>query len=364
MIKHAYYDPAKTYEDNFEHGPFPLADNEPVYVNEGEPQYDFFGHSLYSPFGIPAGTLLNSKYVKYAFDRGFDVLCYKTQRSREFPVNAFPNIVYVDVDGDLTLEKAASPLIAKTDTDKNVTELSITNSFGVPSRGPNYWVEDLKTALSYQGKGQLLIMSVVGTIAPDFTEEDYYNDFAETAKIAVEAGAKIIEVNLSCPNVATEGVVCYSPRSVIEIAKRTKAAIGDIPLIAKLGYFSEAQQPILEEIAEKTAGYCDGFSVINTIAAPIVDENGEQALPGPNRLKAGVCGRSIRWAGIDMVKRLDALRLEKGYTYKLIGVGGVMSADDFDAYRTAGADIVQSATGSMWNTNLAAEIKSMLKLGV
>ncbi len=357
MSKPAYYDPAKTYEDNFEYGPFPLTANEPVYVNEGEPSYEFFGHPLYSPFGIPAGTLLNSNYVKYAFERGFDVLCYKTQRSREFPVNAFPNIVYVEVDGDLTLEKAAQPLVARADTNKSPSELSITNSFGVPSKGPNYWVEDLKKALSYQGKGQLVIMSVVGTITPGFTEEDYYNDFAETAKIAVEAGAKVIEVNLSCPNVATEGVVCYSPKAVIEITKRTKAAIGDVPLIAKLGYFSEAQQGILEEIVEQTKSYCDCFSVINTIAAPIVDEHGEQALPGPNRLKAGVCGRSIRWAGLDMVKRLAALREQKGYTYKIIGVGGVMTAQDFAAYRAAGADVVQSATGSMWNTNLAAEIK-------
>lgn len=361
MSKLAYYDPAKTYEENFTEGPFPLSTNEPLYVNEGEPQYEFFGHALYSPFGIPAGTLLNSNYVKYAFERGFDVLCYKTQRSREFPVNAFPNIVYVEVDGDLTLDKAAEPLIAYTETTKSPSELSITNSFGVPSKGPSYWIEDLKKALSYQGKGQLLIMSVVGTIAPGFTENDYFNDFAETAKIAVEAGAKVIEVNLSCPNVATEGVVCYSPKAVIEITKRTKAAIGDVPLIAKLGYFSTAQQGILEEIVEQTKDYCDCFSVINTIAAPIVDEHGEQALPGPNRMKAGVCGRSIRWAGLDMVKRLALLREQKGYVYKIIGVGGVMTAQDFAAYQEAGADIVQSATGSMWNTNLGAEVKALLK---
>lgn len=357
----AYYDPAKTYEENFADGPFPVTTDEPVFINEGEPQYEFFGHLLYSPFGIPAGTLLNSNYVKYAFERGFDVLCYKTQRSREFPVNEFPNIVYVEVDGDLTLEKAAQPLVARTDTSKSPSELSITNSFGVPSKGPGYWIDDLKKALSYQGRGQLLIMSVVGTITHGFSEEDYFNDFAKTAKTAVEAGAKVIEVNLSCPNVATEGVVCYSPKAVIEITKRTKAAIGEIPLIAKLGYFSAAQQGVLEEIVEQTKNYCDAFSVINTIAAPIVDENGEQALPGPNRLKAGVCGRSIRWAGLDMVKRLETLRVQKGYAYKIIGVGGVMTAQDFAAYQAAGADVVQSATGSMWNTKLGAEVKAYLK---
>jgi dihydroorotate dehydrogenase (NAD+) catalytic subunit len=37
-----------------------------------------------------------------------------------------------------------------------------------------------------------------------------------------------------------------------------------------------------------------------------------------------------------------------------------MSAEDFNEYRQAGADVVQSATGAMWNHNLAQEIKQSL----
>ena len=103
-----FFDPAKTFDDNFEHGPFPASD-EGAYRNSGEPQYSFLGHALYAPFGIAAGSLPTSKHVGYAFERGFDVVCYKTQCSVPFPCNEFPNVVYLEVEGDLTLEKAASP---------------------------------------------------------------------------------------------------------------------------------------------------------------------------------------------------------------------------------------------------------------
>jgi dihydroorotate dehydrogenase len=354
------YDPNKTWDENFNNGPFPVSQNEAPYVNEGEPQFTFLGKKIYSPFGIPAGPLLNSKHVKYSFERGFDVLCYKTQRSVSFPCNDFPNVLYLDVEGDLTLEKTAQPLLGKTDTNQDPTEISITNSFGNPSRGPEYWVEDLKKAVSYQGKGQLLIMSVVGTIQEGASPDAYYDDFARAAALAAGTGVQAIEVNLSCPNVATEGVICYTYDAVMAIVEKTKAKIGDLPLIIKIGYFTEEQQNLLEKILAKVGPQVAAVSAINTLSAPIVDENGEQALPGPNRLKSGVCGAGIKWAGLDMVKRLKAVREKLDLKYEIIGIGGVMTPEDFTEYREAGADLVQSATGAMWNPNLAAQIKQEL----
>lgn len=354
------YDPNKTFDDNFDHGPFPQQKQTEPYQNEGEPKFTFLGKKVYSPFGIPAGPLLNSQHIKYSFEQGFDVICYKTQRSVEFDCNQFPNVLYLDVEGDLTLEKASKPLLGLKETDKSAKELSITNSFGNPSRGPEFWVDDLKKAVSYQGKGQLLIMSVVGTIKEGFSAEDYYDDFARTAELAAQTGVEAIELNLSCPNVATEGVLCYSHDAVVSICKKTKEKVGDIPLIAKFGYFSDGQQALLEQIITDISPYISAISSINTISAPIVDEKGEQALPGPNRLNSGVCGAGIKWAGLDMVKRLDTIRKKNNLTYEIIGVGGVMSPEDFADYRTAGADLVQSATGAMWNPGLAAEIKASL----
>lgn len=356
----SFYDPAKTYEDNFNNGPFTVG-TEATDDTEPHATYTVFGKKVNSPFGIPAGPLLNSKYIKYAFENGFDVVCYKTQRTVPFECNDFPNVLYLDIDGDLTLEKAAKPQRGRGKTSKSPKEISITNSFGNPSLGPDFWIDDLKQALSYQREGQLLIMSVVGTIKDGFSEEDYWNDFADAASLAASTGVEAIELNLSCPNVATEGVLCYTHDAVVEICKRAKNKVGDIPLIAKFGYFSEKQQELLESIIADAAPYLSGVSAINTIAAPVVNENGEQALPGPNRLKSGVCGASVKWAGLDMVSKLSKIREKKNLDFQIVGVGGVMTVNDFTAYRKAGADVVQSATGAMWNPHLAQEVKASLR---
>jgi dihydroorotate dehydrogenase len=61
-----------------------------------------------------------------------------------------------------------------------------------------------------------------------------------------------------------------------------------------------------------------------------------------------------------MVERLAKLRHKKGLDYQIIGVGGVMTPADFKAYRQAGADVVMSATGAMWNPGLANQVKASL----
>ncbi|HUC95484.1 MAG TPA: hypothetical protein VMR76_00810 [Candidatus Saccharimonadia bacterium] len=361
ITKQPIYDPSKTYDDNFDKGPFGSFKNPKIYQNLGEPKHSFLGYPIYLPFGIPAGPLLNSKYVSAALLKGFDVVCYKTQRSTQFDCNEFPNVLFVDIDGDLTLEKAAKPQIGRQTTSKDATKLTITNSFGNPSRGPGFWVKDLKESIKRQDRGQLVIISVVGTISPGFSDSDYFDDFANTAKLAVTTGVKAIELNLSCPNVANEGVLCYTPSAVKEISSKVKLAIGDIPLIAKIGYFSKDQQELLEQVVKSMTPFISAISAINTIAAPVVDDKGEQALPGPNRLKSGMCGASVKWAGVDMVKRLVSIRKKLNLDYEIIGVGGVMTIKDFNDYRSAGADVVQSATGAMWNPELAIEIKKSLK---
>ena len=38
-----FYDPEKSYEENFEHGPYGIFADGVVIENKGEPKYDFFG---------------------------------------------------------------------------------------------------------------------------------------------------------------------------------------------------------------------------------------------------------------------------------------------------------------------------------
>lgn len=96
---------------------------------------------------------------------------------------------------------------------------------------------------------------------------------------------------------------------------------------------------------------------INTMQAAVVDRKGEPALPGPNRLRSGLCGAGIKWAGLDFVKKLKKIKDDNNYKFSITGVGGVLAAEDYNEYRDAGADVVMSATGAMWNPLLAQQIK-------
>ncbi|MBI4128675.1 MAG: diguanylate cyclase, partial [Parcubacteria group bacterium] len=150
----------------------------------------------------------------------------------------------------------------------------------------------------------------------------------------------------------------YDSGRVLAIAEAIKNEIGNFPFVLKISYFESTEA--LRELVREVGGVVDGFSAINTISAEVVDEQGNQVLPGEGRLRSGVCGRAIRWAGLDMVRRLKDLREAFGFSFRIIGVGGVTTAKDFFEYREAGADAVMSATGAMWNPHLAQEIKQEL----
>ena len=141
MLHTPFYDPGKSYEENYDKGPFgAFADGE-IYTQTGEPKADFLGHNVYAPFGIPAGPLLNSKFCKAAFEKGFDICVYKTVRSDAFPCHPFPNVLAIHPEGDLTLEALKKPLVADT---TYAEPLSITNSFGVPSKQVTAGQEDAR----------------------------------------------------------------------------------------------------------------------------------------------------------------------------------------------------------------------------
>lgn len=351
MIQTPFYDPTKSYYENYEEGPFGgFADGRKVERNS-EPTEEFLGEKLYTRFGIPAGPLLNGKYVKAALDAGFDLPIYKTVRSGEHGCHAHPNVVPVDIESDLTLEKADEGLVTKPEYSE---PLSITNSFGVPSYGPDVWQEDVTDAIAHAGVGQMVGLSFQGTKWEDATLEDYIEDWVTTAKLAAETKAPFLEANLSCPNEGTTALLCFDVERVGVIARKVKEAIGDTPLFLKISYFKD--QALLESLVREVGGVVDGFATINTISAEVRTPQGEQALPGEGRLRSGVCGETIQWAGVEMVKRFAALCAQENMGYKIIGVGGVTKPEDYSTYLNAGADAVMSATGAMWNPQLGAEV--------
>ena len=354
MLKTPFFDPGKTYKENYEDGPFGDFNDGKIFNNQGEGQYSFLGNRVFLPFGIPAGPLLNGNYVKAALDKGFDIATYKTVRTKQHPVSDWPNVLAVNVDGDLTLEIAEKGVIG---TNKYLEPLAITNSFGVPSYVPDIWQPDLAEAVRYASARQVVIGSFQGTVNAEGHVQDYVRDFVLASRMVKETGAKILEVNLSCPNEGSAHLLCFDVGRTREIVEAIKNEIGNTPLIIKIAYFADDDN--LRELVRLVGKTIDAIAAINTIPAKVYDKDGNQALPGgANRLRSGICGHPIKWAGIDSVRRLKRHREELNMKFAIIGVGGVTDKEDYVDYVDVGADAVMSATGAMWNPYLAQEIKS------
>ena len=196
----------------------------------------------------------------------------------------------------------------------------------------------------------------MGTVVEGQTQQEFVDDYVLSARLAHETGAKVLETNLSCPNIGNEGLVCYNLDVTESVAKGIRAVIGNTPFMMKVGYYQNDAD--LERLAEIANEYADSVVGINTLQGEIRNEKGDQALTGSSaRLRSGVCGAGIRWAGLDFVRRLHAIRERRGFKFSIEGVGGVLTAQDYKTYRDAGADSVMTATGAMWNPYLAKEIK-------
>lgn len=355
MLHTPIYDPEKTFEQNYNEGPFGEYANNDTYQNSGDPSVEFLGVKIYAPFGVPAGPLPTSNHVAAVLRKGYDIAVYKTVRTAAHECYPKPNIVPLEIVGKLTLDKA----------DKGVTvsqqykePLAITNSFGVPSYSPDTWQSDINKAVNSARRGQVVVGSFQGTNRGG-GEGAFIADHVRAAKLMTETGVKIIEMNASCPNEGSTNLLCFDTDRMEKILDAVKNEIGNTPLIVKLAYFKD--QKYLTEYVKRLGALVDGFATINTISAEIRTIDRQQALPGEGRLRSGVCGAPIKWAGLEMVSRLAKLREECGMKFAVIGVGGVTEADDYFEYVSAGADAVMSATGAMWNPYLAQEIKAMIK---
>ncbi|MFA6492487.1 MAG: aspartate ammonia-lyase, partial [Candidatus Babeliales bacterium] len=328
------YDIKKTYEENFANGPFFSGSIPERTKAPCEQWYDFLGFKVASRIGVPAGPLLNSNWTTLAARMGFDIVTYKTIRSGVHPCHPLPNMIYVDTHGELNKHRLNETLTEQKSTPQNLAELSVTNSFGVPSQDPLYVLEDIKKANNALEEGQIMIVSAMGSHG----KGDFIEDYARAAALAKDAGAKIIEINFSCPNVATgEGSIYNDPNTVYTITRRVVKEINETPLIIKVGYFTE--QKNLEEvlIAAARAG-ARAVCGINTIGMKIVNSEGKPAL-GETRLTSGVCGSPIKKGALEFVRHARSVIDAEKLGLTLIGVGGITLPEHFDEFFNAGADI-------------------------
>lgn len=343
------YDIDKTYLENADTGPFFFGKYPDRQWPDKQLWYDFLGFQIASPIGIPAGPLLNSRWIGMAAGMGFDIVAYKTIRSHEHQSHPLPNVMLVDTNGPLIPNKLPPFLKTAANPTIDLNRLGITNSFGNPSRTPAYLMQDIPKANGLLKPGQIMIVSVFGSQREGI---DMLQDFINAATLAKNAGAKVIEANYSCPNVAAgEGSLYASPDSVLTFTSRLAKAIHPIPLIIKVGAFTSEEQMRKTFIAAARGG-ARAICGLNTISMNVFDQKGNPAL-GPKRPTSGICGSPIRQAALQFTRQARDIIDEEKLGMALLVTGGVTLWHHFRELLVAGADIAMTATGMMWDPYLA-----------
>lgn len=334
--------------------------------------WSVLGFDVGFPIGVPASVLTSTpKWIEYYARLGYNILTYKSVRSEQRP--ALPGINWLFLDElDSPLPVGETLPIAHGDEavwPNHPKAFSMANSFGIPSPTPEVWQQDIAQSLASLRSDQLLIVSVTGT-PEKYVGEDLVADFVRTAAWAEEAGALAIELNLSCPNTvdsATNAVktemICQSPADTAAIVHAVRRKLKHAKLVVKFSYMKlEQLRAVIAPLAQE--GMIDGVSGINTlqmeIRHPGLDDR--PAFVGtPNdknqpRWKAGVSGIAIRNFGLDFVHSLATIRRDHHLNFDIIGMGGVMTTDDIDAYQRAGANAVQTATTAFFDPTFAQQV--------
>jgi dihydroorotate dehydrogenase len=342
------YDIRKSYEWNYRNGPlFKGPYPPPRTISKMTRLLDF---ELNSALGIAAGPLLNSEWIRVYARLGFDILSYKTVRTRKRPSNAAPNCVYVDTRGPLTDDRLGETLFELTKTPDRIEQVSITNSFGVPSRNPSVWQPDVERAKGFLEKGQILVVSVLGSSEVYPGRAEFVKDFADCAVMASEAGPDVVELDLSCPNsTAEEGMVYADAGLSGEIVRAVKGRIGDRPLFIKVGNFTHPDR--LQRVLKAVAPHIEGIAGINTVKMTVMKDRDRPALPG--RPQSGVCGAAIHASAVQFLRWTLEERRRNRYDFVVLGVGGIMTPTDIRKFIDLGADAVEVATAAMWDPYLA-----------
>jgi dihydroorotate dehydrogenase (NAD+) catalytic subunit len=146
-----------------------------------------------------------------------------------------------------------------------------------------------------------------------------------------------IEVNISCPNVKEGGIQFgmdpnLSYKVVNEVSKNNS-----MPLIAKL---SPNVNDIKEIALACIEGGANALSLINTIPGMAIDIYKRRPMLGNN--VGGLSGPAIK--PIALLKVHEAYQVAKKYDIPIIGMGGIVCAEDIIEFIIAGAKAVSLGT--------------------
>ena len=200
------------------------------------------------------------------------------------------------------------------------------NAMGLPNPGLEEFLNEFPlTTLS---------VPVIPNLVADTPDE-----FAKLAAGVAAAGAKIAEINLSCPHPKAAYGGSLTAQDPEAAAAVVAATTKHLPVIAKLTPNVADIGTVAVACARAGAA---AISAINTLAALDVDPELERPLLGNGF--GGLSGVAIRPIGLRKVLEIVQALNHANFDTPVIGMGGISSAEDVVRYLLCGAHSVQIGT--------------------
>jgi dihydroorotate dehydrogenase (NAD+) catalytic subunit len=215
------------------------------------------------------------------------------------------------------------------------------NSIGLPNRGVAAYLEQDLPALGWLPVP--LITNVMGSTPEEVGEL--------VAALEDRPQVAAIELNVSCPNVATGLDIGADPRGLEALLRHVRPR-SSRPLIVKL---TPNTADVAACAAGAEAGGADAVSLINTLRASALAPDGSGLWLGGG--SGGLSGPAIRTVALAQVWRVAAR-----VSIPVIGMGGVSSGRDARELIDAGAALVAIGTESFRDpaagTRIAGELEA------
>lgn len=183
------------------------------------------------------------------------------------------------------------------------------------------------------------------------------DEYVEIAERLDSSGIDAIELNVSCPNVKSGGIVFgKSPKGLERLIKAVRNRTS-LPLITKLSP-DTGDIRRFARIAEDSGS--DIISLINTIPGMSIDI--KTRLPRLASITGGLSGPAIKPIALRMVwECYNTVQIP------IIGMGGIITAEDAIEFLLAGASAIAIGTGNFINPKATIDvlngIKSYMKEG-
>lgn len=171
-------------------------------------------------------------------------------------------------------------------------------------------------------------------------------DYLEVVERLADEPVDMLEINISCPNVKEGGIAFGQNAANIEHITAAVKKKARQPVIMKL---SPNVTDITEMAKAAEAGGADVLSLINTITGMKIDIN-RQTFALANKT-GGMSGPAVKPVAVRMV-----YQVANAVPVPIIGMGGIMTAEDALEFILAGATAVSVGTANFCNPHATIDI--------